>query len=421
MFSDIVRVYQKDSKYLVLNPTVPSWIVTNINGVLVLKCYRNDLSFEEIAKEFLNHCPSFSKYKIIDFLKKVESQGFFAENQQYCYVASTLQSVYLNMTDKCNLNCSYCFASSREEKTSQYLDTDNYFDLLAQMYQINKNIKVTFTGGEPLLSVNTLPVAKKALETGFETFLLSNGTLIDKNNVDNLVSLFKHIRISMDGSTKEIYGRYRGEENFEKVKSAIELLIEKGADVTVAVVVTRENKNDIKNMVDLWGDRLRFMPLFPMGGAVLNKRDNALTGKQYYDVLSEDGRIEPFSDIVNIIQNAGKPHLKCALGDSELSISATGDVYPCQLLHNKDCYLGNVHEYTLEQILKSEETKKFGQHSIYEIEECRDCDVRLICGGACQARHYCENGTIDRAGKFCDYEKTGIINGIFSRTKLVCL
>ena len=60
MITDCLKVYEKDEKYLVLNPNVPSWIVTNINGVLVLKCYREDISFEDIATTFCDQCPFIS-------------------------------------------------------------------------------------------------------------------------------------------------------------------------------------------------------------------------------------------------------------------------------------------------------------------------------------------------------------------------
>ena len=62
---DFLQVYQRDEKYLVLNPRIPSWIVTNLNGVILVKTY--------------------------------------AENP------------YIKVTSNCNLNCIYCFATKRIE------------------------------------------------------------------------------------------------------------------------------------------------------------------------------------------------------------------------------------------------------------------------------------------------------------------
>ena len=61
----------------------------------------------------------------------------------------------------------------------------------------------------------------------------------------------------------------------------------------------------------------------------------------------------------------------------------------------------------------------YKQHTVDKIEKCKDCFLRLFCGGACQARHYYENNNIDVAGNFCEYEKKGIINGLLSNYELV--
>ncbi len=60
----------------------------------------------------------------------------------------------------------------------------------------------------------------------------------------------------------------------------------------------------------------------------------------------------------------------------------------------------------------------FKKHTVDEIEGCRTCDFKYLCGGACQARHFSETGTIDKAGEFCEYEKRGIINGILDNYEL---
>ena len=57
---------------------------------------------------------------------------------------------------------------------------------------------------------------------------------------------------------------------------------------------------------------------------------------------------------------------------------------------------------------------KFKIHTTDCIEKCRDCDLKLLCGGACQARHFSETGNIDVAGNFCEYEQNGIIDGLIS-------
>ena len=43
-----------------------------------------------------------------------------------------------------------------------------------------------------------------------------------------------------------------------------------------------------------------------------------------------------------------------------------------------------------------------------------ECNFKLLCGGACQARHFAETGSIDKAGDFCEYEKNAIVDGLIA-------
>jgi len=65
--------------------------------------------------------------------------------------------------------------------------------------------------------------------------------------------------------------------------------------------------------------------------------------------------------------------------------------------------------------------ERFKHHTVNEIEGCKTCELKYLCGGACQARHFSETGTIDKAGGFCEYEKRGIINGILRNYELKAL
>ena len=76
--------------------------------------------------------------------------------------------------------------------------------------------------------------------------------------------------------------------------------------------------------------------------------------------------------------------------------------------------VGNVKNSSFDEIYNSAQMNKFKIHTTDCIEKCRDCDLKLLCGGACQARHFSETGNIDVAGNFCEYEQNGIIDGLIS-------
>lgn len=424
MISDTLSVYSKDNSYLILNPQVPAWIVTNLTGVAVIKEYVECLSFEKTAKKINLLNPNIGVDSVIEFLEAVKKTSLFQEyvNETHFHKPYYLNALYLNMTKECNLNCIYCFASAREEKGHRKLEIDDYKRILNSVKQLcSDKMSIIFTGGEPLLSDNTIPVAEYAKVLGFSAKILTNATLINEKNVDKLSKIFDLFKISIDGSSQQIHDHYRGNGNYQKTIKAIELLKSREANVQVAMTVTKENVEDISAMNKKWGEMLTYQPLFPLGRAKNNDKTNALNGNEYYDALCVNEKINPFSDIENII-NAHKTNnsiMKCSLGDGELSISFTGDVYPCQLLHNEKFYLGNIQEKSLEEIYNSEKNTNYKFHTVERIDKCKGCDFRYLCGGACQARHFSETGSIDVAGEFCEYEKKGIINGLISSCKMV--
>lgn len=412
-FSEVCKVYQSGEKFLVLNPLVPSWLVTNINGVLLLKLYAEGKSFEQIADEFLALASDFPRLPLLKFLDAAQADKLFElPTAPLKHKPYTLNAVYLNMTDRCNLRCIYCFAEERRE-SGLVLTFDDYKKILDEVAGMNAAAKIIFTGGEPLLSPLTLPVARYAKASGFDCRLMTNATLINEQNADELANLFETIEISVDGSDATRHDFYRGKGSYDKTTRAIDLLLKRGANVSLAMVVTRQNMHDVSATARKWGNLMNFQPLFPLGRA--RAADSLyLSGREYYDVLSKDAHVVPYSDIDLVIKqhvnNASV--LKCAMGDGEFSISRSGDVYPCQLLHHEDFKVGNVTEKPLTEIYNSAAMGKFKFHTVEEIDKCKACDFKLICGGTCQARHFSETGSLDRAGDFCEYERLAIVDGI---------
>ena len=415
---EVLKVYQREEKFLILNPLVPSWIVTNLNGVLLIKIFAESQSVEKTIAEFARQAKNISVQSVEKFLDEVRGEGLFKiPAAPFVHKPYTLRAIYLNMTSRCNLNCIYCFATERKENNFK-MNFDDYKKVLDSVKNYNPHAEIIFTGGEPLLSDNTFPVAEYAKKLGFTNKLMTNATLITEKNIEKIVGVFDSVKISLDGSTAEKHNFYRGQGSYERTINAIELLDRFGADVSLAMVVTKNNCKDISAMSKKWGGRLIFQPLFPLGNAKENK-NLYLSGKEYFEIL-KSADVVPYMDLQNMIKahTKNKTVLKCALGDAEVSISSSGDVYPCQLLHYDVFKVGNLKEKSFDEIYNSDKLQKFKMHTTDCIEKCKDCDLKFLCGGACQARHFSETGSIDVAGNFCEYERQGIIDGLISSANL---
>lgn len=418
-FSDVCKVYRQGEKFLVLNPTVPSWLVTNINGVLLLKLYSEEKSFESIAEEFRVHAPEFSSEAVLKFLERAECERLFAKPTILAdYKPFPLRDVYLNMTARCNLRCIYCVNNLRVEERRE-LSFEDYRRVLDEIAAMKPAVEIIITGGEPLTSPLTIPVAEYANELGLKCTLLTNATLIDADNVETLTKLFCRFQISVDGSNAAIHDFYRGKGNYAKTERAIELLQNHGAKIKLMMVVTKRNMGDVANVTKKWGKMIDFQPLFPTGNA--NYDALKLSGQEYFDAMtnaSEDIRLYEFLQTIGKHYATKKTLLKCSVGEGQISISHSGDVYPCALLHNPQFKAGNITENTLAEICNSPTMNRIKFHTADHIDKCRDCEFKLICGGSCQARNFLETGDLDRGGDFCEYNKLAIIHELINTVEL---
>ena len=71
---DILKVYRRDEKFLILNPLVPSWIVTNLNGVLIVKVFSEKKSVKKTIEEFGKNAKNISAQSIEKFLDEVRGE-----------------------------------------------------------------------------------------------------------------------------------------------------------------------------------------------------------------------------------------------------------------------------------------------------------------------------------------------------------
>ena len=323
-----------------------------------------------------------------------------------------LTSVHLSLSDHCNLNCSYCYARERVERKHPILTYEEYKAIINDILEINPGVTFTLTGGEPLLNKDCLAIAEYIKQRKGRVFLLSNGLLINKDNIQRISELFDLVTLSIDGPNDEIHSLTRGH-NFDRVIAATSLLDKHNVDYTLSMTVTKDNIDYIEEMATKFGNRLNYAPYFPISG---ESSSLDITGIEYYNALKSATGVRPLSYCESSLDNAlvSQCH-KCAIGDGEFSISATGDVYPCQLIHTDEFYAGNVHEQNIKEIYyKSKAINDCAHLDVDTIKGCKDCPIKYICGGSCRARAYYGCGDINSTTDFCKYEQESFYDGIIA-------
>ncbi len=417
--ADSVILLERENAFCFFRPEIPDWLVGNQNAAAILSRCNGSMTASDLAHLVSGEHNGINPEEVLDFLTTLRSENALFADQipepEACR-PYPLRSVHLNLTSACNLRCVYCYADDRENKPN-HLTKLEHFDLLAELTQLGTTV-VTLTGGEPTLHPEWLSIAHKAKKSGHSLMLLTNAAAIAPDEIAQAASLFDLIKVSIDGSTENVHDRLRGEGSFSRAMAAVEALSAKGASVILSMTVTRQNIDDIPNAAARYGSMLSFAPLFRAGRAKF-RPDLDITGDEYYEALVNAPGVNPMSTLCSVLASARKkPIRKCAIGDGEISIGSDGTVYPCHMLHYPQFAAGNVRDKPLADLLEAPSMRLCKDLIVDNLEECRICEVRYLCGGACRARAFHATGCIDAADEFCSYEYRAFLEGIFRAYRL---
>jgi cyclic pyranopterin phosphate synthase len=108
-----------------------------------------------------------------------ESYPAFHKDFKVRPVADSLKQVCIETTNRCNLDCFFCFNRPVYGNKEKTLDTEKVFSVIRQAKKMGVE-RIRFTGGEPLLDENLLSYISYAKEMGLSVWLNSNGTLTNR-------------------------------------------------------------------------------------------------------------------------------------------------------------------------------------------------------------------------------------------------
>lgn len=141
----------------------------------------------------------------------------------------------------CNLKCTHCFIScSPTNHNHEMLSLEEVRRRLAEAVPLGVR-EYYFTGGEPFMNPEILPILEETLRQG-PVSVLTNGLLLTPQRCSRLKDLSDaseyslDIRISIDGYTAEANDPIRGEGTYEKILAGIRNLA--GAGLNPVITVT---------------------------------------------------------------------------------------------------------------------------------------------------------------------------------------
>ena len=327
-----------------------------------------------------------------------------------------------NTTYRCNLRCNHCYLDTNAltRQSVNELSTQEGFRLIDQMAELNPNLLLILTGGEPLLRKDIYELTCYASQKGMMIVLGTNGNLINDDNAKRLKeSGVTGIGISLDSIVPEKHDKFRGFSGaWDDTINGIEACRRQGVEFQIQTTVTRENFNEIPRIIEFSYDlgakvfNLFFLVCTGKGQELTDitphQYDQALhqlyeTQKKYQGKMLVGAKCAPHYRRIVYEHDNTSPLIRaysggCPAGTHYCRITPEGNVTPCPYMPNVS---GNVREKSFVEIWK--DTADFQTLRYANLNDrCGICEFRQICKG-CRARALALTGNQMGEDSWCTY------------------
>lgn len=317
-----------------------------------------------------------------------------------------------NVTLRCPLKCTHCYADAGREEARGVLTTPEALGVIDQIRSTGTPV-IVLSGGEPLMRDDLCTIARYGTERGFRMVMGTSGYFLDRAMAGRLREAgVRAAAISLDSTEPAVHDAFRGVSGaWEKAVQAIRNCREEGMSVQINMTVTRPSAEDVETVVELGKnlgirDYQIFFPV-PTGRAGGAGRPEP---REYEEVIRQVIRKYGNGD-VNLRPTCAPQFRRiadelgiknptwgrgCIAGISYCRIYADGTVTPCPYL---PVSAGNVREIPFAEIWNHSPVFQALRDPGLLTGKCGRCHYKTICGG-CRARAY--RGTEAFSHRWCD-------------------
>lgn len=375
----------------------------------------------------------FSRYEIE--LQPYLDKGYFEPNRMQAiknyvtddldlYLNHKIEQMTLQVTQNCNLRCSYCFYGEDNYENRHHANKQMSFetakkaiDFLLSHSRDRERIHLAFYGGEPLLEFDLIKKCVEYIEEQVEgkeiTFgMTTNGTVISDEIVDFWIKHDFLIMISLDGdkNSHDTNRKFKnGAGTYDIILNNIRNMISKHPEFTKnlsfnTVITPESNYSCIKTFWDTDEVLKKTMSnITTLNNAYTNKIENQFD-ESYYIVNDYDnfksllvgcGKIKSESNskllykglsmlrvLFQVLKsgptadNNAHPGGPCIAGAKRLFVTADGGLYPCERVSESS---ENMHIGDLEHGIDIEKVEKLINIGRTTDKQCRNCWAFRYC------------------------------------------
>jgi uncharacterized protein len=334
--------------------------------------------------------------------------------------------VFLVLTNKCNLQCRYCFAQATYVADKPQFMSEGTLkrtlEFLVDRADVARGLVLVLWGGEPLLNRQLLEFALDYSQRIFRLArkplhisTVTNCTLLTPALSDLLTRNRVVVNLSLDG-TMESHDANRvskdGVGSFANIAPKVEHIARSFresslpslpmARMTVTHGTVRSFFDNHKSIWNLgvpitWAKDVDWLPEdshLSLTDDDFNELENQ--HKMLRDYIIEfldtpNGESLMFQiwwDLHDIHQRIRRV-ASCGAGSGTLTIETNGDILVCYHLSSKgpEYLLGNVFDAQLD----IEKRAIFSRRFVDDVDGCRKCEFKYLCSGGCMAKSVCRD------------------------------
>ncbi|MFH1510353.1 MAG: radical SAM protein [Candidatus Woesearchaeota archaeon] len=207
----------------------------------------NDISATQLRQKIANG-EDWQKYvpnTTIDFLAKDDRIDRIVS-----YERPIPLYVNLQVTNRCNMGCRFCFLGEHPDGVLPDLPTETIQHMIDKVAAGGARI-INYTGGEPLLRPDITEIIRYGKEKGLKTILSTNGILL-KNKMQGLCEYLDWICLPLDGYDSESHDMVRGRKgHFYEITRLLHDLRDCNCSIKINTMVCKKNLANIQDIGSL--------------------------------------------------------------------------------------------------------------------------------------------------------------------------
>jgi uncharacterized protein len=429
-------------KFLYLVPSAAVFALDDCSEAVIGELRAGPRGSDEIVQGLGGKFDSAEVSQAISELQRVRAVGELQAKQKLPKILPLkpvpLQTLVVNVTNQCNLACTYCY----EYGEDKIVDTENgkqpkfmseetarqSVEFALRESRENTHAHITFFGGETLMNFpvlkSTIAYARqRAKEVGKEIdfSLTTNATLLRPDVIEFLADERVGVTISIDGP-EDLQNKFRvfhnGKGSYDVAAPKIKALLARHRTRPVGARVTLTKQTmDVSRIYQHLTEQLGFWEVGFAPVTTAPGRDYAISDGGFDHLLGQfralaadyltaslENRHHGFSNVRETLQEIHQGHAKaypCGAGIGLMGVSTDGKVALCHRFAGSDDHnFGTV----TEGVSWEKQQAFLDSHHINDKTDCQTCWARPICAGGCYHEANTRYGSTNRPNlHYCEW------------------